>query len=168
MAGYAGRGDGDDEERRPRSARHRIARRSFLDSFAATGDLQRAAKASGLPLAELYRSRREDALFRDQWDQAQQQGYVALEAGLVLLARRAVESWDLCEPDKTRSGGMDPKLAFAVLQHNLKKPPALPEEADEGRSDLSEATRRLEGVMGRLKLLPLPRSADGRSGMDPQ
>jgi hypothetical protein len=139
----------------------------FLDAFAATGDLDRAARGSGLRLAELFRQRREDADFREQWDQAQQQNYVALEAGLVLLARRTVETWDTAEPDKVRAGGMDPKLAFAVLQHSLKKPAASEDAPDQGRSDLSEATRRLEGVMGRMKLLPPPESVRS-SGTDVQ
>ena len=113
-----------------------------------------SAKAAGVSLPTVYEHRSKDAAFRAAWIVAQENSYAALEADLV---RRSRELLDSAVPqDGSAIGGMDAKLAFALLQNFQKKSGREPGDMVPRKSDLAEATRRLEKVMARMKLLPRP------------
>lgn len=131
-------------------------KREFLDEFAATCNVTWAAENVGVELSTIYRHRQKDAAFRLAWAAAQEQGYAALEADLVLRARDLLGDRELSEEAQARLSGMDAKLAFALMQNFQKNRGREPGDIHPRKSDLGEATKRLEGVMRRMKLLPSP------------
>ena len=147
---------------RPQKRRERVneftdaRKRIFLDEFAATCNVTMAAEKVGLNLGTIYRHRRSDGGFRLAWAAAQEQGYAALEADLVLRARDLLGERELSEEAQARLSGMDAKLAFAVLQNFQKNRGREPGDIIPRKSDLGEATKRLEQVMSTMKLLPSP------------
>lgn len=62
---------------------NRQARAVFLDHLASTCSVVASAEAAGLGLAVVYRMRRHDAGFADEWDQALALGYQMMETLLV-------------------------------------------------------------------------------------
>ncbi len=83
---------------------------------------------------------------------AQEQGYAALEADLVRRARELLDGIETDDDATARMSGMDAKLAHAMLQRHRQSMGQAPGDVLPKRSDLSEATKRLE-VMRRMKLL---------------
>ena len=140
-------------------------KRAFLDEFAATCNVTMAAEKLGLELSTIYRHRQADAAFRVAWTAAQEQGYAALEADLVLRARDLLGERKLSEEAQSRLSGMDAKLAFAIMQNFQRNQGREPGDIVPRMSDVSEATKRLEKVMTRMKLLPSPDAdANGETG----
>lgn len=136
----------------------------FLSHFAATCNVTRAAEAANISRSHLYRHRRNDPAFRAAWAEAQDQGYVALEARLVQQALRLLEAADDAGGGDGDFGGMDIKMAFALLQNWQKNRDKEPGDIRPRRSDVSEATGRLEALMRTMKLLPQP----GAAAADPE
>ena len=126
----------------------------FLDEFAATCNVTESAKKVGVHLSTVYKHRRTDPAFRIGWAAAQEQGYAALEAELVRRSCVMLDGRELTEEAQERLSGMDAKLAFAVLQNFQKTMGREPGDIHPRRSDLAEATRRLEKVMSAMKLIP--------------
>lgn len=126
----------------------------FLDEFAATCNVTEAASKVGVHLCTVYKHRRKDPAFRIGWAAAQEQGYAALEAELVRRSCAMLDGRELTEEAQARLSGMDAKLAFAVLQNFQKNMGREPGDINPRRSDLSEATKRLEKVMKTMKLIP--------------
>lgn len=140
--------------RKPRANELTAKRRAeFLDHFAASCNLKQSAAAIGISRTALYKRRRTDAGFRRAWALAQEQGYVVLEAELLRRSRELLEGREVTEEMLDSLNGMDAKLAFAILQNHQKNAGKEPGDIKPQRSDLSEATKRLEKVMRRMKLL---------------
>ncbi|CAA9520585.1 MAG: hypothetical protein AVDCRST_MAG62-1087 [uncultured Sphingomonas sp.] len=125
----------------------------FLDHFAATCNVTMAAAAAGVDMRTVYRLRRRDEAFREAWRIAQDQGYAALEAELVRRARAMLDEMDADEAAGRSLSGMDAKLAHALLQRHQQNLGRAPGDILPRRSDLAEATKRLEKVMARMHLL---------------
>lgn len=143
-------------------------KKRFLEQFAATGNVTAAAEDAGMSLRTIYSHRGKDAAFREAWAEAQEHCYASLEAELV---RRARELLTAAAPaDLSAIQGMDAKLAFSLLQNFQRKNGREPGDIVPRKSDVAEATRRLEATMRRLKLVPLPTlqlPAPDQSGRNP-
>ena len=127
--------------------------KAFLDCFASTCNVRMSAEAAGVDTTTVYRLRRNNRSFQDAWDAAQEQGYAALEADLVRRARELLDGMEADDAAAQRMSGMDAKLAHALLQRHRQNMGQAPGDILPKRSDLSEATKRLEKVMRRMKLL---------------
>lgn len=127
--------------------------KAFLDCFASTCNVRMSAEAAGVDTTTVYRLRRRSKSFQDAWDAAQEQGYAALEADLVRRARELLDDIDVDDQAAQRMSGMDAKLAHTMLQRHRQGMGQAPGDILPKRSDLSEATKRLEKVMRRMKLL---------------
>lgn len=64
----------------------------FLDTLAATCNVDAAAMAAGHPKKSASALRRRDTGFRDQWDEALETGYAILEAMLLEKAQSAISA----------------------------------------------------------------------------
>jgi hypothetical protein len=127
--------------------------KAFLDCFASTCNVRMSAEAAGVDTTTVYRLRRKSKSFQDAWEAAQEQGYAALEADLVRRARELLDGIETDDDAAQRMSGMDAKLAHALLQRHRQSMGQAPGDILPKRSDLSEATKRLEKVMRRMKLL---------------
>nr|WP_294171132.1 hypothetical protein [uncultured Sphingomonas sp.] len=127
--------------------------KTFLDSFASTCNVRMSAEAAGVDTTTVYRLRRRSQAFQHAWDAAQEQGYAALEADLVRRARELLDDIEVDDGATQRMSGMDAKLAHTMLQRHRQGMGQAPGDILPKRSDLSEATKRLEKVMRRMKLL---------------
>ena len=125
----------------------------FLDHFAATCNVTLAAEAAGVDMSTVYRLRRRDEAFRGAWRLAQEQGYAALEAELVRRARAMLDEMNADQAASASVSGMDAKLAHALLQRHQQSLNRTPGDILPRRSDLAEATKRLEKVMARMRLM---------------
>jgi 3-hydroxyisobutyrate dehydrogenase-like beta-hydroxyacid dehydrogenase len=125
----------------------------FLDHFAATCNVTMSAEAAGIDPTTAYRLRRRNEAFRQAWRLAQDQGYVALEADLVRRARDLLQDMGTSNEAEHARSGMDAKLAHALLQRHQHSLGREPGDTHPRRSDLAEATKRLEKAMARLRLL---------------
>lgn len=134
-------------------------KRQFLDGFAATCNVTWAAEQVGVSISTIYSHRQHDPAFRLAWAAAQEQGYAALEADLVLRARDLLGERELSEEARQRLSGMDAKLAFALMQNFQRNGGREPGDVKPRRSDLGEATKRLEKVMAAMELIPAGDSA---------
>jgi hypothetical protein len=127
--------------------------KAFLDSFAATCNVRMSADAAGVTTTTVYKLRARSQAFQDAWEAAQEQGYAALEADLVRRAREMLDGIETDDNAAQKMNGMDAKLAHALLQRRRQSMGQAPGDIQPRRSDLSEATKRLEKVMRRMKLL---------------
>ena len=114
----------------------------FLDHFAATCNARAAAEAAGVSLNIVYKQRSRDPNFQAAWETAQELGYSTLEAALV---QRAIESVNDVVPDEA---------AMALLQYQARSRKRSAGDMLPRRSDLSEATRRLEQILKKYKVVP--------------
>jgi hypothetical protein len=151
-----GRGNGRkvQQRRARRNAFNKARRQTFLRHFAATCNVTASAAAAGVGLSTVYVRRNADPQFRAAWAAAQDQGYVALEAALV---QRALDAARAVEPDEQAANAnyhIPFKEALALLQHHGRSLGKMPGDTIPRRSDLGEATKRLEGVLKRLKVVP--------------
>lgn len=126
----------------------------FLDLFSETCNVTKAAEKVGVHRSNVYRHRRKDAAFREGWKVAQAQAYAELEAALVRRACALLDGGTPGHEAEEPLSGMDAKLAFAVLQNFQKTIGREPGDIRPRRSDLAEATKRLEKVMASMKLIP--------------
>jgi hypothetical protein len=81
-----------------RMRRNRFTRErklAFLSHFAATCDATASAEAAGVCLATVYSHRRNDPAFAAGWREAEEAGYVALEAEMVRQRIEAMERYDV-------------------------------------------------------------------------
>ena len=144
----------------------------FLTHFAASCNVRWSAAAANVSPSTVYRRRRTDPAFKAAWAEAQCQGYAALEADLILQARQLLNASDHARehPGEAHQPpiGMDAKLAFALLQNFQKNSGKEPGDINPRRSDLSEATRRLERAMRAMKLLPPPTAPAPTDGDEDQ
>ncbi|WP_237219807.1 hypothetical protein [Sphingomonas arenae] len=116
------------QARRGRSdAFGRAKQKVFLDALTETANVRQSADRAGVSYASAYRWRRTKPEFRARWERVLEDGYAALEAGLLERAREAVgeiapggRAGELVAP-------MDAKLAFALLQNHERKLAALKE-----------------------------------------
>ena len=122
-------------------------RNKFLQHFAATCNVGMAAEAAGIALPTVYKRRTSDPVFRAAWEAAQQQGYAALEAALV---QRALDAANNVVPDEAAMAD-NYKIAFkdalTLLQLQGRLRERKPGDAVPRKSDLSEATKRLEKIL---------------------
>ena len=139
-------------------------KKRFLTHFASTGNVTAAAEAAGISVHAVYEHRTKDLAFREAWGAAQENSYAALEAELVRRGRELLTA--SCPDHLEELRGMDAKLAFSVLQNFQKKNGQQPGDIVPRKSDLAEATKRLEAAMRGFKLLPPPTAPDAEDGAD--
>ena len=126
----------------------------FLDHFAATCNARAAAEAAGVSLNIVYKQRSRDPNFQAAWETAQELGYSTLEAALV---QRAIESVNDVVPDEAAMEAnyrIPFKDAMALLQYQAHSRKRSAGDMLPRRSDLSEATRRLEQILKKYKVVP--------------
>jgi len=102
----------------------------FLEALTETANVRQSAERADISYASAYRWRRNKPEFRARWERAVEDGYAALEAGLL---ERAWEAVGEIAPGAKANGmvaPMDAKLAFALLQNHERKK-ALAREAEE-------------------------------------
>ncbi len=128
-------------------------RNSFLRHFAATCNVGAAAAAAGVSRSTIYKRRTRDPVFRAAWEAAQAQGYAALEAALV---QRALDAANGVVPDEA-AGTDNYRIAFkdalVLLQMQNRLRSCRAGDAVPLKSDLSEATRRLEKILRQYGVL---------------
>lgn len=134
----------------------------FLTHFASTGNVTAAAEAAGMSINTIYEHRTKDPAFREAWAAAQENCYAALEAELVRRGHELLTAASPQNEDEIR--GMDAKLAFSILQNFQKKSGQQPGDIVPRKSDLAEATKRLEAAMRSFKLLPPPAAPGDDAG----
>lgn len=93
----------------------------FLDALTETANVRQSAERAGVSYASAYRWRRTKPEFRARWERALEDGYAALEAGLLERAREAVGEIAPGEHADRLIAPMDAKLAFALLQNHERK-----------------------------------------------
>lgn len=93
----------------------------FLDALTETANVRQSAERAGVSYASAYRWRRNKPEFRARWERALEDGYAALEAGLLERAREAVGEIAPGEKADRLVAPMDAKLAFALLQNHERK-----------------------------------------------
>lgn len=76
-----------------RNAFTRERKEAFLDHFAATCDARASAAVAGVAVSTVYAHLRTDAVFRQGWMEALEQGYARLEAEAVAQRIRAIERY---------------------------------------------------------------------------
>jgi hypothetical protein len=123
----------------------------FLEELAACRNVRVSASAAGFSVSTAYRWRLKDEVFRQRW-----------EAALLEQARLAADGGD-GESDRVPVvGGMDAKLAFALLQNHQRFRGKQPDEKSIRRSELPNAVERLERALNRFG-----RASAGKTEADP-
>lgn len=90
-------------------------RETFLSHFAANCNVTAAANAAGVPVSTLYRWRRDDADFAEEWGQALAMGYQLLEARLVAHALAGEQHGDVTGIAELNAAPVPVELALRLM-----------------------------------------------------
>lgn len=157
---------GRDEKVQVRKAKRRAfglaKQKRFLAHFAATCNVRASAAAAEVSVSAVYKVRARNAAFQAQWERAQELGYMTLEAALL---QRAIKSVQEILPDEAALDENDRvpfKDAMQLLQAHGRSRGRKPGEVHPQRSDIADATRRLEKILKGLNIEPV--TEDGTQG----
>lgn len=139
----------------------------FLAHFAATANAKASARAAGVSFTTVYAHRKNDAAFREAWNEALDQGYARVEAELVrrsALSPRVTADESAARANET----IDPKVALAILESYRRNGDRRPGEILPQPYDVERVRARLEAKMRALGMIaenePSPYGSSAEDG----
>ncbi|WP_300973624.1 hypothetical protein [Sphingomonas sp. LHG3406-1] len=139
-------------ERRERKNGFGLQRqKTFLTSFATTGNIGMSAREANVAPSTIWLRRQTDLVFRKAFNEAQDSAVANLRAELVRRGLELLNAATAVEAAPAVLAGMDAKLLLALIVHHERSLGRDPGDIRPRRSDASEAAERLHALMKRMR-----------------